>query len=186
MLVLASASPRRLALLRAAGLTPEVSPQSVDERPLGGEAPIAYVLRIARAKADACTPREASRLVLAADTTVALDGEILAKAEDVREAEAMLARLSGRTHAVHTAVVVRDRQRRIERVVTTLVRFRALSTDEIRRYVATGESMDKAGAYGIQGHGGALVAHVDGSYTNVVGLPLEETLQLLSSMGVNA
>lgn len=182
--VLASRSPRRRALLAAAGLTPELAAADVDETPLPGELPLAYGLRVATAKAMAC-PGE--RPVLAADTVVALDGAILAKADDRAHAEAMLAQLSGRTHVVHTAVVLDPRGlggELLSDVVSTTVRFRALSAEEIRAYVATGEPMDKAGAYGIQGEGGALVAEVRGSYTNVVGLPLEETLRLLGLVGL--
>jgi septum formation protein len=119
--------------------------------------------------------------VLAADTVVALDGSILGKAATPEEAVRMLEMLSGRTHAVHTAVVVQGPRlaRPISTTVTTSVRFRLLARAEIERYVASGDPMDKAGAYGIQGAGGALVAEVRGSYSNVVGLPLEETLELL-------
>jgi septum formation protein len=180
MLILASASPRRRELLAAVGLEPSVMPQEVDESAEKGETPIAYVARIARAKAEAC---KAEGVVLAADTTVAIDGEILAKAADEEDAVRMLSLLSGRTHAVHTAVVVKSGARVVDRVVTTAVRFRSLSDDEIRSYVKSGEPMDKAGAYGIQGKGGALVAAIDGSYTNVVGLPIEETLALLRLAG---
>jgi septum formation protein len=190
VLILASASPRRKDLLGAAGFTPQIAPQEVDERPHPGEAPIPYVARIAKEKAAACfakgeVPPQA--VVVAADTTVALDGEILGKAADAFEAASMLSRLAGRTHAVHTAVVVgrwEGTQVNLHsRVVTTAVRFRAYGPSEIQRYVASGEVLDKAGAYGIQGQGGALVASVEGSYTNVVGLPLEETLELLALVG---
>ncbi len=171
-------------LLEAAGIRISIVAPSIDESPRPGEDPIAYALRLAVEKARSVAVRPAPAAVLAADTVVALDGEILAKAADEAEARSMLARLSGRTHVVHTAVAVIERERTLTDVVSTRVRFRALSEDEIARYVATGEPMDKAGAYGIQGAGGALVAAVEGSYTNVVGLPLEETLRLLSLMGV--
>lgn len=180
--VLASASPRRKDLLLGAGLSFEAIPQDVDEAPLPGEAPIAYVLRVARAKAHSY--EGARDAVLSADTTVAIDGEILGKAKDDEEAQAFLRKLSGRTHQVHTAVVLRRSAGPIETVVTTDVRFRSLSPAEIGRYVATGEPRDKAGAYGIQGFGGALVEAVFGSYTNVVGLPLAETLTMLRDGGV--
>ena len=123
-------------------------------------------------------------MVLAADTVVALDGACLGKAADDEEACAMLSRLSGRGHAVHTAVVVQSGERSFSDVVTTSVRFRTLGSAEIERYVATGDPRDKAGAYGIQGAGGSLVAEVRGSYTNVVGLPLEQTLRILDLAGV--
>lgn len=180
MIVLASQSPRRRSLLEAAGVSIRVVVPAIDESMLSGELPIPYALRVATAKARAVE----GELVLAADTVVALDREVLAKAADAEEAVAMLSRLSGRTHAVHTAVVLRAGARELADVVSTTVRFRLLSEREIRAYVATGEPMDKAGAYGIQGAGGALVAEVEGSYTNVVGLPLEETLRLIALAGV--
>lgn len=179
--VLASASPRRRALLEAVGLTPTIDPADVDETPRALEAPLAYALRVATDKAK----RRAHPVpVLAADTVVALDGAILGKSADPSEAKLMLERLSGRTHTVHTAVVVGAGAQLYSEVVSSLVRFRRLSLSEIDRYVLTGEPLDKAGAYGIQGAGGALVASVEGSYTNIVGLPLEETLRLLALVGV--
>jgi septum formation protein len=179
---LASASPRRRQLLAQVGLAPAVAPSDVDETPHPGEAPAAYARRVAEDKARACA---ATGAVLAADTVVALEGRILGKAADAAEARAMLADLSGRTHEVHTAVVLKDPAGALHGVVvTTEVRFRRLDAAEIARYVETGEPMDKAGAYGIQGEGGALVAWVHGSYTNVVGLPLEETLALLAQVGL--
>jgi septum formation protein len=178
-LTLASQSPRRKALLASIGVVPRIVAPAVDETPLAHELPIAHALRVARAKAMAV----AGDAVLAADTVVALDGLILAKPIDVEDAVAMLSQLSDRTHVVHTAVVLAAGGRVLSDVVTTAVRFRALSEQEIRAYVATKEPMDKAGAYGIQGEGGALVAELRGSYTNVVGLPLEETLRLLAIAG---
>lgn len=180
MLILASASPRRAALLRSAGVDFVVAPTAADETPLPGEDPRAYVRRVARAKAALAPDRPA----LAADTTVALDRAMLGKPADPDEARAMLARLSGREHRVHTAVVLLAGGRRWTRTVTTTVRFRVLTPADVDRYVATGEPLDKAGAYGIQGEGGALVARVSGSYTNVVGLPLAETLELLARAGL--
>ncbi len=177
-LVLASASPRRAALLYAAGVSFEVRPADLDETPLPGEAPRAYARRVARAKARAVHAHD-GETVLAADTVVALGARILGKPDSTEAARAMLSDLSGRTHAVHTAVAVRVGTRIIGRTVTTRVRFRSLSEADIARYLATGEPYDKAGGYGIQGEGGALVARVVGSYTAVVGLPLEETLVLL-------
>jgi len=165
-------------------LTPEIAPADVDETPDPAEAPMTYALRVASAKATAVLHKGA--VVLAADTVVALEGEIMQKASSEAEAEAMLGRLSGRTHSVHTAVVVRDAKGGlVSVVVSTTVRFRELHPAEIERYVASGEPMDKAGAYGIQGQGGALVADVQGSYTNVVGLPLEATLRMLRAAGVS-
>jgi septum formation protein len=189
-LVLASASPRRRDLLAAAGITCDIRPQDVDEAELPGELPMAYVLRVARAKAAAGVGGVVGAAggpvvaVLAADTTVAVDGHILAKAADAAEALAMLRRLAGRAHHVHTAVVLRVGERAFEQVVTTEVHFRALTEAELATYVAGREWHDKAGAYGIQGQGGALVSAVYGSYTNVVGLPLAEVVALLGAAGV--
>lgn len=181
--VLASASPRRRDLLESAGWSPEIVPQDIDESPHPDERPIPYVRRIALAKAEAAG--KGALPVLAADTVVALDGQIMTKAKDEKDAISLLTRLAGRAHNVHTAVVLSCPDgRRYQRLVSTEVRFRALSQEEISRYVDSRESMDKAGAYGIQGRGGALVADVRGSYTNVVGLPLEETLGMLSLAGV--
>lgn len=181
--VLASRSPRRRSLLASVGLNPEVQASDVDETPEPAEDPVAYGQRVASAKA-AASP--SPLLVLAADTVVAKDGVIFGKAVDEADARRMLRALSGQLHHVHTAVALRpDLHASIESiVVSTEVRFRALTDGEISRYVASGEPMDKAGAYGIQGLGGALVASVRGSYTNVVGLPLEETLALLSRRGI--
>lgn len=179
--VLASASPRRRALLAQVGLEPEVRPSHVEETPKLGEAPEAYGRRVAEAKARAC-PGDVP--ALAADTEVVLEGRCLGKPESEVHAKDMLAQLSGRAHHVITVVALRTPQGILTDVVRTEVRFRDISADEIERYVATGEPMDKAGAYGIQGHGGALVASLNGSYTNVVGLPLEETLALLARGGL--
>ncbi len=178
--VLASRSPRRRDLLAAAGLYPDVDPVDVDESVRSGETPERYVVRVAQAKAEASTRPEP---VLAADTTVILDGQALGKASSLEHAQEMLRALSGRTHVVRTAVVLRV-ERLIWDVVATAVTFRALTDADIRRYVETDEPFDKAGAYGIQGRGGALVERVEGSYTNVVGLPITETLRLLHLGGV--
>lgn len=180
--VLASASPRRRELLARVGIHPEVRPAEIDESVRPGETPEVYARRVAQDKALAALVEIP---VLAADTVVAMEDHVLGKASSEEEALAMLTRLSGRWHVVHTAVVTRARTRDLSSVlVTTDVRFRRLSEDEMRAYVATGEPMDKAGAYGIQGLGGALVAEVRGSYTNVIGLPLEETLELLERQGL--
>ncbi len=174
-LILASASPRRKELLEAAGLRVDVRPQDVDETPFADEDAVACALRLARSKADAVP--EAAAPVLAADTVVTVDGRLLGKPADPDEAAAMLRALSGRPHAVVTAFALRfpDGTRHLQ-AVTTRVTFRDLTDVEIRRYVVTGEPMDKAGAYAIQGQGMALIDHVDGSWTNVVGLPLPEVL----------
>ena len=179
MLILASASPRRRALLEGAGVSFVVRPADLDEAVLPGEEPRAYARRVARDKALAV---EGER-VLAADTVVALDGRVLGKPADAEEARRILGELSGRTHTVYTAVALRVGSKVHERVCATQVRFRTLSGRDIDGYVATGEPFDKAGGYGIQGHGGALVDRLRGSYTNVIGLPLRETLALLEKYG---
>ena len=175
MIVLASASPRRRDLLTAAGLSFEIFAPDVDETPLRGETPPAMVKRLSRVKAAAAAARFPGRLVIAADTTVALNGRSLGKPRDAAEAKRMLRALSGKTHFVHTGFCVGTRAR----VVTTRVTFRELSRADIDRYVASGECFDKAGAYAIQGVGAALVERVSGSYTNVIGLPVAEVLALL-------
>ncbi|MBN1209602.1 MAG: septum formation inhibitor Maf [Myxococcaceae bacterium] len=182
-LVLASASPRRRELLSQLGLRFTVSAADLDETPLAGEAADAYVLRLARAKARAVAERHPGAWVLAADTTVVLGAELLGKPSGPAEAQEMLGRLSGRTHAVYTGVALAGRADSAT-VVRTGVTFRALSAGEIDWYVGTGEPLDKAGAYAIQGRGGFLVAAVEGSPTNVIGLPLGETLELLTRAGV--
>ena len=182
-LVLASASPRRRELLAGLGLTPLVRPVDVDETPLPGEPARDCVLRLARAKAAAVVgPGE---LVLAADTLVVLDGEILGKPAGDEEARAMLGRLAGRDHLVMTGVAVRDGDggREAAALETTRVSIAPLDGRRIGAYVATGEPMDKAGAYAIQGLGAVFVDRIDGNYTNVVGLPLPLTLRLFAELG---
>jgi septum formation protein len=171
-LLLASASPRRAQLLRAVGVPFEVAPADVNETPGRGEAPAAYVQRLALAKAEAVAPLQPGRLVLGADTTVALEGQILGKAGDVVEAAAMLARLEGRVHEVHTGVaLVVDGQSTVA-VATSRVWFLPMTSEDIQGYVASGEWHDKAGAYALQGRISRFVARLEGSYTNVVGLPV--------------
>ena len=180
-LTLASASPRRRMMLEPLGYTLDVRPADIDETPLPGEVPEVYALRVAQEKV-ASAPSPA----LAADTVVHLDGEIFGKPADAAHAARMLRALSGREHLVTSAFALRVGDALITRAVTTKVRFRALSDAEISGYVATGEPMDKAGAYGIQGVGGFLVATIDGSYSNVVGLPLAELLDELTRLGLPA
>ena len=184
-LILASSSPRRLALLRQVGVIPEriVVPE-VDEMPLARELPRAYVLRIAEAKAHAIAAREGAAYVLAADTVVACGRRILGKATDVAAAERCLRLLSGRRHRVYTGVAVSapDR-RRAARVVMTMVRFKRLGEPEIAAYLACGEWRDKAGGYAIQGRAEAFIPAINGSWSNVVGLPLATTLDLLQGLG---
>ena len=184
-LVLASASPRRLQLLSAFGLRLEVAPVHIDETPLPGEAPGDLALRLAEHKAAAGAEGRPGRLVLAADTVVALEGDLLGKPADAAEAAAMLRRLSGRRHEVYTAVAARRDTARGARLSRSEVDFRALLPAEIDGYVGTGEPLDKAGAYGIQGLAAVFVARLCGSYSGVVGLPLHETAELLQDFGID-
>lgn len=182
-LVLGSASPRRLDLLAQAGIVPHaVRPPEIDESPRKAETPRDYVRRIAREKLDA-VEAGAGEVVLCADTTVALGRRILGKPEDKGEAAAMLSLLSGRRHRVITAVGVRRGDRHWERVVTTAVAVKPLTDREIAAYLATGDWRGKAGSYAIQGPFGAHIPWINGSFTGVVGLPLTETLGLLTAAG---
>lgn len=182
-LVLASQSPRRRELLEQLGLALDVRPAHTDESVRPGEAPRDYVLRVAREKARAV----AGDVVLAADTSVVLEGEVLGKPADAADAARMLRALSGTRHEVMTAVSVRRTSGplgvELDAVVTSEVTFAALGPAQIAWYVATGEPLDKAGAYAIQGAGGAFVLAISGSVSNVVGLPLAETAELLRRAG---
>ncbi len=182
-LVLASQSPRRRELLAQLGVPHEVLPANTDESVRAGEPAREYVLRVAREKARA-VPGE---LVLAADTAVVLRGEVLGKPRDAEDARRMLGALSGSAHEVLTGVCVRrvgaSGATEVEAVVSTAVRFAPLDEAAIAWYVGTGEPLDKAGAYAIQGAGGAFVLSVEGSVSNVVGLPLAETAELLRRAG---
>jgi septum formation protein len=172
-LVLASASPRRAELLRAAGIPFDVVPADVDERQHAEEDAAAYVQRLAAAKAAHVATTHPGRAVLGADTTVVVDGEVIGKPRDAAEAVAMLERLSGRSHLVLTGVcLIGADGRRETSVASTTVEFRPVTRAEIERYVASGEPMDKAGAYAIQGGAGGFVTRIDGDYDNVVGLPV--------------
>ncbi|MDI9244918.1 Maf family protein [Marinobacter sp. CHS3-4] len=182
-IILASASPRRAELLRQMGVAFEVRPAHIDETPLADELPEDYVLRMAREKALTIGQRAPEAIVLGSDTSVVLDGNILGKPEDSDDAEETLKSLSGSTHRVLTAVAAVVDGHAEERLVTTEVRFRALRPDEIAAYVRSGEPMDKAGSYGIQGLGGIFVESLHGSYSAVVGLPLRETADLLALAG---
>ncbi|EPE7491514.1 Maf family protein [Cronobacter universalis] len=180
-LYLASGSPRRQELLGMLGVTFERLVPGVEEQRAPQEAPQDYVTRLARDKARAGVALAARDLpVLGADTIVVLDGDVLEKPRDAAHAAEMLRRLSGQTHEVMTAVALADKQRVRERLVITRVTFRALTAQDIAAYVESGEPMDKAGAYGIQGLGGCFVIRIEGSYHAVVGLPLVETWELLS------
>lgn len=181
-LILASASPRRAELLKTAGFAFEVAPADVDETPLSLEAPEPYALRVASAKAQAavsaCTVPGA--VILAADTVVAASGTILGKPTDGSDAERMLRLLSGATHDVHTAVVIRRGPAEQTELVTTRVTVARLSQSEIDWYVASGEPDGKAGAYAIQGLGARFIEWIDGSWSNVVGLPIATVYRMLS------
>lgn len=185
--VLASASPRRRELLTLVGIPHVVRPADIDETPLPDEAPAALVTRLAREKAlrVAATTGTPHTLVVAADTTVVLDGEILNKPSSVADAERTLARLSGRTHTVATGIACALNGRLVSDVEQVAVTFRRLDADEIRAYVATGEPMDKAGSYGIQGFGATIVQRIDGDYFAVMGLSLVRMLELMRELGVH-
>ena len=171
-LVLASSSPRRLELLRAAGFQPMVVPADVDETALPGETATAHVLRLSRAKVDAVASRYQGAAILGADTVVAVDGDILGKPRDDDDARRMLRRLSGRAHTVLTGVTLVIGAVVRADVAVSEVTIAALSPAEIDWYVASGESRDKAGAYAIQGLASRYVTAIHGSYSNVVGLPV--------------
>ena len=183
MLVLASASPRRLDLLRQIGLEPDaVDPADTDETPGLREVPRAYALRMAEAKLAAVMPRHPQAVVLAADSVVAVGRRILPKAETEAQARTCLALLSGRRHKVLGGVAVGRAGKTRTRLVETAVRFKRLAPSEIDDYVRSGEWQGKAGGYAIQGRAAAFVAFLSGSYSNVVGLPLFETAALLKSL----
>lgn len=182
-IVLASASPRRAELLTQIGVSFRACPADIDETPGAGEAPAHYVERLAREKALAILVSEPDATVIGSDTSVVLGGRILGKPVGPEEAKDMLQRLSGNTHQVMTAVAVASATACKSRISVTEVRFRQLSDAEIEAYVSTGEPMDKAGGYGIQGRGGIFVEELRGSYSAVVGLPLQETAELLAGAG---
>lgn len=187
-LVLASASPRRLELLRQIGIVPDaVDPAAIDETPLPRELPAAHVMRLAQAKAAAVRPRHPGAIVLAADTVVACGRRILGKPADEKTARAFLVLLSGRRHRVYGGVAAIDPGGRlVTRRVVSQVAFKRLSEAEFSAYLATGEWRGKAGGYAIQGYAATLVSWMQGSYSNVVGLPLHETAQLLAGIGYRA
>ncbi len=185
MLVLASGSPRRRQFLTDLGFQLDVQPSNADESVLQGEAAVSYALRVAHAKAAHVAALRPGEVILAADTVVSAADDILGKPEDAIDFQRIMMRLSGRTHAVTTAVVVRARDRRVyETTVCTEVTFRVLSAAEIDWYWASGEPRDKAGGYALQGRGGVFVSEIHGSHSNVIGLPLVETLALLTEAGV--
>lgn len=185
LLVLASGSPRRTTLLEGLGLAHVVDPSAVPETVLPGESPEAHVERLSREKAREVARRHPGALVLAGDTVVVRDGEILGKPAGEADARAMLRSLSGRGHTVVSGLALAGPGpgEMVSRHDVARVDFRALTDAEIGEYVATGEPMDKAGAYGIQGMGGALVTRVEGDYYTVVGLPLSGLMALLAAAG---
>jgi len=185
-LILASSSPRRAEILRDAGLSFSVLSSAVDETLIPGETPQQHVQRLADAKSDLAAARAVGpAIILAADTVVVLDGQILGKPRSTEEARRMLELFSGRTHSVVTGVTLlhlpeMERRRFVE---TTLVHFVRLSSDEISRYLATAEPYDKAGAYAIQGRAGRYIPRIEGCYFNVVGLPLARVVACLHELG---
>lgn len=182
--VLASASPRRRELLTSIGVGFAIDPADVDESVVGDESAVEYVARVSALKAERVASRHRGAVVLAADTTVDLDGRIMAKPVDAADAVDMLMSLSDRWHRTHTGVVVRRDAQVWSQVVTTEVRFVRVTPEAARWYVEGGEPLDKAGAYAVQGTGGVFVAEIAGSVSNVVGLPLAQTAELLRSAGV--
>lgn len=182
-LILASASPRRAELLRQIGARFNVWPAAIDETPRRAEPAANYVERMAREKALAVAAAQTDALVLGSDTSVILDAEILGKPVNAADAKATLMALSGRRHQVLTAVALASKKGCCCCLVTTSVRFCSLTVAQIDAYVASGEPMDKAGSYGIQGYGGIFVNQLHGSYSAVVGLPLQETAALLNAAG---
>ena len=185
-LVLASASPRRMALMRQAGLSFEVVPSEVDERPRAPLGPLRYVAWAARAKAEAVAVHRPSAIVIGADTEVVLRGRIFGKPADHAQAQGFLQTLSGRTHQVYTAIQVIDGRsgRRAAGISRTHVTMRELDPASIAAYVAGGEAQDKAGAYAIQGEGRKLVDSIQGPYDNVVGMPMRLLARLLAECGI--
>jgi len=185
LLVLASASPRRLDLLRQIGIEPDrIDPAEIDETPRPREEPAAHAMRLAEEKARAVMPRHPGAYILAADTVVACGRRILPKPADPTTARSCLELLSGRRHRVHGGVALADPDRRLTlRRVDSHVAFKRLSEAEIAAYLCSGEWRGKAGGYAIQGRAAALIRWVRGSYSNVVGLPLFETAQLLAGRG---
>jgi len=184
-IILASQSPRRADLLTQVGVEFELEPSQVQERPHSDEAPPDYIIRIARAKVVAVARKRESGLVIGADTIVVLDGRLLGKPDTQEDARQMLRQLSGKWHAVMTGVALYDvaTRREVADYDKTLVRFAQMTEKEIDWYIKSGESMDKAGSYGIQGLGGMFVEEIAGNYYNVVGLPLPLLYRLARQLG---
>jgi septum formation protein len=182
--VLASSSPRRRELLGLVGIRHDVVPADIDESYLAGEAPAAHAERLAREKAAVVAADAPDAVTIGADTIVVLDGDVLGKPRDAAHAAEMLRRLSGRAHVVVTAVAAVWHGTAASAVEEVVVTFRPLSEREITAYIATGEPMDKAGAYGIQGYGATIVERVDGDYFAVMGLALNRLVRLLEGLGL--
>jgi septum formation protein len=183
--ILASSSPRRRQLLDLVGIAHEVKPSDIDESLIVGELPEQYAERLAREKVAVIAESSPDALVIGADTIVVIDDMVLGKPQDVGEAESMLRRLSGRSHTVMTAVAATFDGRLASGVEIVDVTFLPLADEEISRYVATGEPMDKAGAYGIQGYGATIVRRIDGDYFAVMGLSLVRLVALFREIGVS-
>ena len=182
--ILASQSPRRRELLNLVGIAHEVQPADIDESYLAGERPREHAERLARGKTAVIARREPDALVIGSDTIVVVDGDVLGKPVDELDAVRMLERLAGRSHVVVTAVAVAWRGETRSAVEEVGVTFHPMSRAEIDAYIATGEPMDKAGAYGIQGYGATIVSRVDGDYFAVMGLPLQRLTRVLASIGI--
>jgi nucleoside triphosphate pyrophosphatase len=182
--VLASSSPRRHQLLELIGVAHEVQPADVDETYTPGEVADFYAERLARAKAELVSALNRESVVIGADTIVVSDGNVLGKPHDEADAARMLRMLSGRAHIVMTAVAVAHQARMVSTVENVSVTFRDLSDEEIASYIATGEPMDKAGAYGIQGYGATVVRRIDGDYFAVMGLSLVRLMELMAQLGI--
>ena len=181
-IILASSSPRRRELLQQLGLSFDIYSPEIDESVQAGESVAAYVERLARAKADAVLSVFPDAIVIAADTSLGVDGQILGKPESKAHAFAIWSQLSGRKHDVFSGVCVGTKQKKSSIVVRTQVEFQSLSLDDMESYWATGEPIGKAGAYAIQGIAARYIPRIEGSYSNVVGLPLHETVQLLQTV----
>jgi len=182
--ILASQSPRRRELLNLVGIAHEVQPADIDESYLAGERPREHAERLARGKTAVIARREPDALVIGSDTIVVVDGDVLGKPVDELDAVRMLERLAGRSHVVVTAVAVAWRGETRSAVEEVGVTFHPMNRPEIDAYIATGEPMDKAGAYGIQGYGATIVSRVDGDYFAVMGLPLQRLTRVLASIGI--
>jgi septum formation protein len=182
--ILASQSPRRRELLTLVGIPHAVRPADIDESYLPGEEPAAHAQRLAREKAAVVAADETDAVVIGSDTIVVVDGEVLGKPRDVAHAAQMLSRLSGRSHVVMTGIAVRWGLAERSAVEIVGVTFHPLSVQDIHAYIATGEPMDKAGAYGIQGYGATIVERVDGDYFAVMGLPLQRMVRLMADLGL--